>query len=335
MLERNTTPPVRQFSISPKILIVVLVAVIIVAVALTSFFVVDQTEQSVVLRLGSFDRIVGAGLQFKLPLGLEKSYNVPTQVIQNMNFGFRTEQSGITTVYAANDYPNESIMLTGDLNIIDIEWTIQYKINDPYSWLFNVQDKTRTIRDISQSVINQLVGDLAILAVLGPERTNIEVESQNKMQSILDSYGMGVKVVTVKLKNIVPPKGDVQDAFEDVNKAIQDMNRLINEGKQQYNQEIPKAQGQALQLIQIAEGYASERVNEARGDVARFNSMLEAYSQSKEITRTRLYLETIEDILTQQEGGSVTIIDNMLDNFLPIQNFGTQGVEITTGGTSK
>lgn len=335
MLERDTTPPVRQFSISPKILIVVLVAVLIVAVSLTSFFVVDQTEQSVVLRFGSFDRIVGAGLQFKLPLGIEKSYNVPTQVIQNMNFGFRTEQSGITTVYAANDYPNESIMLTGDLNIIDIEWTIQYKINDPYAWLFNVQDKTRTIRDISQSVINQLVGDLAILAVLGPERTNIEVEAQNKMQSILDSYGMGVKVVTVKLKNIVPPKGNVQDAFEDVNKAIQDMNRLINEGKQQYNQEIPKAQGQALQLIQIAEGYASERVNEARGDVARFNSMLEAYSQSKDITRTRLYLETIEDILTQKEGGSVTIIDNMLDNFLPIQNFGTQGVEITTGGTTK
>lgn len=335
MLERDTTPPVRQFSISPKILIVVLVAVLIVAVALTSFFVVDQTEQSVVLRLGSFDRIVGAGLQFKLPLGIEKSYNVPTQVIQNMNFGFRTEQSGITTVYAANDYPNESIMLTGDLNIIDIEWTIQYKINDPYAWLFNVQEKPRTIRDISQSVINQLVGDLAILAVLGPERTNIEVESQNKMQALLDSYGMGVKVVTVKLKNIVPPKGNVQDAFEDVNKAIQDMNRLINEGKQQYNQEIPKAQGQALQLIQIAQGYASERVNEARGDVARFNSMLEAYSQSEDITRTRLYLETIEDILTQNEGGSVTIIDNMLDNFLPIQNFGTQGVEITTGGTTK
>lgn len=325
MLERNTTPTPKGITIQPKIIVLIIAALVIIALFLSSFFVVDQTEQSVVLRFGHYNRVVGPGLQFKLPLGIEKNLNVPTQVVQNMNFGFRTEQSGINTIFAQKDYPEESVMLTGDLNIVDVEWIIQYKINDPYAWLFNVEDKTSTIRDISQSVINELVGDLPILSVMGASRTNIEVQSQQNMQEILDSYGLGIKIVTVKLKNIVPPLGEVQDAFEDVNKAIQDMNRLINEGKEQYNQEIPKAQGQAAQVIQIAEGYASERVNEAKGDVARFTSVRKAYLESKEVTTKRLYVETMEKILSSD---NTTIIDKNLDNFLPLQDLGD-----TSGGT--
>jgi len=325
MLERNTTPTPKGITIQPKIIVLIIVALLVIALFLSSFFVVDQTEQSVVLRFGHYNRVVGAGLQFKLPLGIEKNLNVPTQVVQNMNFGFRTEQSGINTIFAQKDYPEESVMLTGDLNIVDVEWIIQYKINDPYAWLFNVEDKISTIRDISQSVINELVGDLPILSVMGASRTNIEVQSQQNMQEILDSYGLGIKIVTVKLKNIVPPLGEVQDAFEDVNKAIQDMNRLINEGKEQYNQEIPKAQGQAAQLIQIAEGYAAERVNEAKGDVARFTSVRKAYLESKEVTTKRLYVETMEKILSSD---NTTIIDKNLDNFLPLQDLGD-----TSGGT--
>lgn len=324
MLERNTTPTPKGITIQPKIIVLIIVALVIIALFLSSFFVVDQTEQSVVLRFGHYNRVVGPGLQFKIPLGIEKNLNVPTQVVQNMNFGFRTEQSGVNTIFAQRDYPEESVMLTGDLNIVDVEWIIQYKINDPYAWLFNVEDKTSTIRDISQSVINELVGDLPILSVMGASRTNIEVQSQQNMQEILDSYGLGIKIVTVKLKNIVPPLGEVQDAFEDVNKAIQDMNRLINEGKEQYNQEIPKAQGQAAQVIQIAEGYASERVNEAKGDVARFTSVRKAYLESKEVTTKRLYVETMEKILSSE---NTTIIDKTLDNFLPLQDLGN-----TSGG---
>jgi membrane protease subunit HflK len=213
-------------------------------------------------------------------------------------------------------------MLTGDLNIIDVEWVIQYRINDSVAWLFNVEEKATTIRDISQSVVNELVGDLPILSVMAASRTQIELEAQDKMQSLFDEYGLGIRIITVKLKNIVPPVGRVQDAFEDVNKAIQDMNRLINEGKQAYNQEIPKAEGQAAQQIQIAEGYASERVNNARGDVARFNSVREAYIESKDVTQRRLYLETMEDILS---GGNVTIIDKSLENFLPLQDLSKSG----------
>jgi membrane protease subunit HflK len=322
MLERNDAPSPRNFTIQPKIIILIVVAVAVLVVLLTSFFVVDQTEQSVVLRFGRVQRVVGPGLQFKLPLGIENNLNVPTQVVQTMDFGFRTEQAGINTSFSSRDFPEESLMLTGDLNIIDVEWVIQYRINDPVAWLFNVEEKATTIRDISQSVVNELVGDLPILSVMAASRTQIELEAQDKMQSLFDEYGLGIRIITVKLKNIVPPVGRVQDAFEDVNKAVQDMNRLINEGKQAYNQEIPKAEGQAAQQIQIAEGYASERVNNARGDVARFNSVREAYIESKDVTQRRLYLETMEDILS---GGNVTIIDKSLENFLPLQDLSKSG----------
>jgi len=217
----------------------------------------------------------------------------------------------------------ESIMLTGDLNIVDVQWIIQYRIEDPAKWLFNVQERDKTIRDISQSIINQLVGDLPILAIMSGERTSIETESQAKMQAIFDSYNLGVRVVTVKLQNTVPPVGEVQDAFEDVNKAIQDMNRLINEGKESYNREIPRAQGEASQLIQVAEGYSAERVNNAEGDVARFAAVLEAYAMSEDITARRLYIETMEDILSQADAGTLTLIDKELDNFLPISDLTT------------
>ncbi len=324
MSERDITPP-RQFSFKPKLMVVVIVVVALLALVMSSFFVVDQTEQSVVLLLGKYNRIVGPGLHFKLPLGVEKSYNVPTQKIQNMTFGFRTEKAGINTVYSSGDYPNESIMLTGDLNIVDVEWIIQYRITDARAWLFNVLYREKTIRDISQSIINSLVGDRAILDVIGPERSNIEVQAQEKMNERFDAYGLGITVTTVKLKNIVPPKGEVQNAFEDVNKAIQDMNRLINEGKEQYNREIPKAQGEAEKMVQVAQGYATERVNEAKGDVARFLSVLKEYKKNKEVTKSRLYIETIENIFANDEG--TDLIDKDLTNFIPLKTLQQGGTK--------
>jgi membrane protease subunit HflK len=285
---------------------------------------VDQSEQAVVLTFGKFSRITGPGLNMKAPFGIEKNYNVPTQIIQTMPFGYRTERPGIETVYSSGDYPEESLMLTGDLNIIDVQWAIQYRIVDPRAWLFNVEYKDQTIRDISQSVLNLLVGDRTILSVLGSERSNISQQAQTLMNKNFDLYGLGIQVTTVQLKNIVPPKGEVQDAFEDVNKAEQDMERLINEGLEEYNREIPKARGQAAQAIQVAEGYAAERVNQARGDVARFLSVYDEYKEAKEATRSRLYIEMMEDIFSDPQG--TDLIDRGLDNFLPLKNLqgGTQ-----------
>ncbi len=317
-MQQSPRPARRAFNISPKLVLWVVAAVVLVMLVLSSFFVVDQTEQAVVLRLGKYNRTVGPGLQTKIPLGIETSYNVPTQVVQTMTFGYRTNSSG-SPLLQHNTYTNESLMLTGDLNIIDVQWIVQYKIENPYDWMFKVESRETTIRDISQSVVNQLVGDMPILSVMTSQRTRIEVEAQENMQKLFDTFGLGVRVITVKLQNIVPPIGAVQDAFEDVNKAIQDMNRLINEGKQNYNKIIPSARGEANQIIQIAEGYASERVNQAEGDVARFNSVREAYELSKEITKRRLYIETMESIITPTAGGSVTLIDKKLANYLPIQ----------------
>ena len=317
-MDNSNQRPVRpiRFNISPKLIIWIVIAVVAILLVLSSFFVVDQTEQAVVLRFGRYHRTVGPGLQTKIPLGIERNYNVPTQVVQTMTFGYRG-QGAASPLYGQN-YTNESLMLTGDLNIIDVQWTVQYKIENPYNWMFKVESRESTLRDISQSIMNQLVGDLPILSVMTSQRTRIEVEAQEMMQKMFDLYGLGIRVVTVKLQNIVPPVGSVQDAFEDVNKAIQDMNRYINEGKKLYNEVIPAARGEANRLIQVANGYAAERVNQARGDVERFNSVREVYETSKDITGTRLYIETIEEIL-QDNKGNVTLVDKNLANFLPMQ----------------
>jgi len=324
MSERDVSPRNVNLPFKPRTIVIVLVVLAIVAGALSSFYMVDQSEQAVVLTFGKFSRITGPGLNMKVPFGIEKNYNVPTQIIQTMPFGYRTERPGLETIYSSGEYPEESLMLTGDLNIIDVQWAIQYRIVDPRAWLFNVEYKEQTIRDISQSVLNVLVGDRTILSVLGSERSNIAQQAQILMNKNFDLYGLGIQVTTVQLKNIVPPKGEVQNAFEDVNKAEQDMERLINEGLEEYNREIPKARGQAAQAIQIAEGYAAERVNQARGDVARFLSVYDEYKEAKEATRSRLYIEMMEEIFSKSQ--ETDLIDRGLDNFLPLKNLqgGTQ-----------
>lgn len=294
-----------------------LLAVIVLG---SSFFIVDETEQAVITRFGKYNRTSGPGLQFKLPLGIEKSYSVPVKVIQTEQFGFKTVKSGRENEYR-NNITNESTMLTGDLNIVDVEWIIQYRIVDPKQWLFGVMEKNQTIRDISRSVINSLVGDRAILDIMGADRSAIENSALEMMNENFRQLGLGINVITVKLQNIIPPSG-VQDAFEDVNKAIQDMNRFINEGKEAYNSEIPKAQGEADRRIQVAEGYAAERVNMAKGDVARFNSVYDEYRRSPKVTKDRIYLETMNEIFGADT--KPVLIDGKLDNVLPVKTLGTK-----------
>ena len=187
---------------------------------------------------------------------------------------------------------------------------------EPKQWLFVVLEKRQTIRDISHSVINTLVGDRAILDIMSSERSAIENIALENMNTNFKQLGLGINVIAVKLQNIVPPSG-VQDAFEDVNKAIQDMNRFINEGKEAYNSEIPKAQGEAAKQLQVAEGYAAERVNRAKGDVARFNSVYDEYRRAPKVTRERIYLETMEEIFGADT--KPVLIDGRLDNVLPIK----------------
>jgi membrane protease subunit HflK len=318
MSEGDVRFPNIPFKLRPKLIVLAIVALAVIIIAGGSFFVVDQSEAAVVLRLGKYNRTTGPGLHWKMPLGFEKNFNVPTQVIQTMSFGFRTERAGVTTVYSKVDYPEESIMLTGDLNIVDVEWTVQYRITDARAWLFHVDNQQKTLRDISQSVINMLVGDRAILDVMGEQRASIEFQGQEEMNKIFSSYGLGLTITTVKLRNIIPPSGPVKDAFEDVNRAVQDMNRLINEGKEAFNTQIPKARGEAEQVIQQARGYASERVNRSDGDVARFSDVLKQYNAEPGTTRTRLYYEMVEAVFQDNKGED--LIDRTLGNFIPLLN---------------
>lgn len=328
MSEKDVTPRL-PFKLNPRMIIIIVIVALIIGVVMSSFFIVDQTEEGVVLRFGEYHRTVPPGLNFKLPFTIEQNRNVPTQVIQNMAFGFRVEEAGVNTRQSDVDYPEESIMLTGDLNIVDVEWIIQYRITEPVNWLFNVENQEKTIRDISQSVINRLVGDRAIIDVIGAERATIEADGREEMNETLDSYGLGINITQVRLQNIVPPAGRVQDAFEDVNKAVQDLNRLINEGREQYNQEIPRADGQGERIVQEARGYAAERVNRAEGDASRFDQVLTEYQADPGTMRTRLYYEMVESAFGEEEGSE--LVDRNLDNFLPLLNMRRDGATEATG----
>jgi membrane protease subunit HflK len=239
MSDTGQRPSGLPISIRPSMILLAVVVILVIVTALTATFVVNQTERAVITRFGRYSRTLGPGLQFKLPLNIEKSYIVETEVFQNMQFGFRTEEAGVVSTFSSVDYPEESIMLTGDLNIVDFEWAIRYRIVDPVAWLFNVNDQQKTIRDISTSVVNQLVGDRAILDVISSAREAIQVDALELMNNKFQEYGLGINVTQIQLQNTRPPEGQVLDAFEDVNIAIQDMNRLINEGKEEYNRVIP------------------------------------------------------------------------------------------------
>lgn len=296
------------------------VAVIIIAVLIllgTSVYIVDATEEAVITRFGRYLDTKGPGLQFKLPFGIDRHYLVNVTTFQTEEFGFRTLRGGGTPGHTRNEA--ESNMLTGDLNIIDISWIIQYQVSNAREWTFNVNERIPTIRDVSRSVINQLAGDRAIMNIMG-ERTVMQTEAAIMMNEIFRSYGLGITVRTVEFQNTTPPPGRVQEAFLAVNAAIQQRAQLINEGQQVYNEQIPRTKGEADRQILVAQGYATERVNMARGDIARFNSVLAEYQRAPEVTRQRLYYEMMEEVFANEQG--TTLIDHNLRNFLPLMNMG-------------
>lgn len=314
MAEQTKAKKIKKLTVKSFFLIFIL-GLIAVGV-FSGFYIVDETEQAVITRFGKYTKTVDPGVHLKLPFGIDKNFNVPVTSLLAKQYGFRTVKAGRNNEYK-NNITEESTMLTGDLNLVNVEWTIHYQIVDPKSWLFSVQERESTIDDVSRSVINTLIGDRAILDVIGKARTPIRDAAITMMNENFTRLQLGIKVSDVQLQNIVAPDV-VQEAFEDVNKANQDMNRYINEGKEAYNTEIPKAQGEADRQVQIAEGYASERINMAKGDVAKFNAVYEEYKRSPKVTRERIYLETMEEIF----GSNVKpeLIDAELKNVLPIKD---------------
>ena len=314
------TPPKAAKFLKPGTITMVVILVVLVSLLGTSFYIVDQAEEAVLTRFGKYLGTTGPGLHLKLPLGIDRVYLVKVREVQTEQFGFRTLASGLHPRYSGDQ--NISTMLTGDLNMVDVEWIIQYRVSDPVAWTFNVMERIQTIRDVSQSAINMLVGDRAIMDIMGFERNAIQAAGADYMNETFRTFGLGITVIAVQLQNTDPPQR-VQAAFDDVNKAIQDMNRLINEGQQAYNELIPRTRGEADRMIQIAEGYATERKNRAAGDVARFNSVYDEYRRSPEVTRQRLYYEMIEDVFKDDK--NTALIDRRFNNFLPFRDLGGAG----------
>ncbi|MCK4912870.1 MAG: FtsH protease activity modulator HflK, partial [Candidatus Omnitrophica bacterium] len=269
----------------------------------------------VLLRFGKFIATTSPGLHFKLPFGIDKAIPVPVEKIYTSEFGFRTRSAGVKTVYSQKSYDDESLMLSGDLNVLDLEWIVQFKINDPYMALFNVRNVDKTIRDISESVMRKIVGNHAFNEVLTTKRIDINNQAQKEMQDILDSYKIGIQIVKLKLQDVNPPQ-QVKPAFNEVNQAKQEREKLKNQAWEVYNQKIPQAKGEALKRIREAEGYALEKINIAQGDTKRFLLLHKEYSQAKEITLRRLYLEKMENVLTK--AGKKYILDPEEKGILPL-----------------
>ena len=316
-------PPKTGKMFNPKTITMAIVIIGVLMLLGTSVYIVDQAEEAVITRFGKFLKTTGPGLQFKLPFNIDRAYIVRTREVQTEVFGVRAAAPGASARFST-DTTNMSTMLTGDLNMIDVGWIIQYRITDPRAWTFNVMDRRETIRDVSQSVINMLVGDRTITDVMGHERNAIQAAGVDYMNDTLRAFGIGINVIAVQLQNTDPP-APVQAAFEDVNRAIQDMERFINEGRQAYNELIPRTRGEADRLLQVAEGYATERVNRAHGDVARFNAVFAEYRLAPEVTRQRLYYEMVEDVF--KDNNRTALIDRRFNNFLPFRDLGNSAAQ--------
>lgn len=283
---------------------------------LTSMYTVEPEEKAVILRFGRYLATQGPGLHFKLPFGVDRHIKVPTERILQEEFGFRSSSTkGARTQYEDQAFDEESLMLTGDLNVADVEWIVQYKIAEPQKYLFNTRDVRTNLRDVSLSVVRRVIGDRRVSEVLTTGRVEIAEEAQRLMQEVLNHYDMGVRIVTLKLQDVNPPES-VRPAFNEVNAAKQEQEKVINQAEREYNKVIPEARGKAEETVSKAEGEAERVINTAKGDAARFENVLREYRKAPAITRTRLYLETLEDIYSRFS--EMTIVDKGVKGVLPV-----------------
>ena len=325
--------PMQMGPIPAKKIVIALIVLLVVITVMGSIYTVDTESLGVVQRFGKYNRQTKPGMHIKLPLGIEKVTVVPVTEIQKEEFGFRTLKAGVDSLYLGADDINsgradkrdlydlitssgeqvsrgsrqlaqaslevlqsEYVMLTGGLNIIDVEWIVQYKISDVEQYLFNIREPRYAIRDASQAVMRQLIGNGSVDEALAIGRIEYEISAKEALQAILKEYMTGIQIVTVKLQSANPPKR-VRPAFNEVNKALQEKEQRVNEAMKGYNEEVPKARGEALKQIESAKGYAAERVNRSQGDVAKFASVLAEYNKAPEVTRQRMYLETMAIVL--------------------------------------
>ena len=305
-----------NFPFSPRWLIFAPLIVLLLIGAFSSFYTVSPESVAVVQRFGKYTSTQNPGLHFKLPFGIDSATIVPIRRQLKLEFGFTTPGAS-NPAQASQDPKAERDMVTGDLNAAQVEWILQYSITDPRQFLFELRNPGSTLRDLTESVMCEVIGDRTVDEVLTIGRTEIEVESLKRLSEVLSPLNMGVTAEQIQLKNVHPP-APVQRSFDEVNRAQQEREQMINEANGEYNRVIPKARGTAQQRISGAEGYALRRVNEAEGDVARFKELLAQYEKAPAITKQRLYLETMSEVLPKL--GPKIILDEDAKQFLPLMN---------------
>ncbi len=305
---------------------VIVLAVLALAAlgAWTAYYTVPSDSVAVVQRFGKYLKEVPPGLHFKLPLGIDAATIVPVKRQLKQEFGFTTP--GARDPYQSprdgmRETRRETEMVTGDLNAALVEWVVQYRISNPVKFLFEVREPTETLRYVSESVMREVVGDRTVDEVITIGRQEIESEALTKMQALSTKYAMGISIDQVQLKNINPPQ-PVQESFNEVNQAQQEKEKLINEARRDYNKVIPLAEGEKDQRIREADGYRLKRINEAEGDVARFSALLAEYSKAPEVTRRRIYIETLQDVMPGIR--SKIIVDEQTRSILPLLNLDSQ-----------
>jgi membrane protease subunit HflK len=309
---------VEKFRQNPKALLILALIFFAIPVLYTSFYTVEPDEEAVVLRFGDYLTTTGPGLHFKLPLGIDSAQKVKTKLILQQEFGFRTQSTGgERTTYSSANYNDESLMLTGDLNVADVQWITQFQIAEPKKFLFHIRDPIKSIRDISEAMMRRVVGDRLVNDVLTVGRTEIASEAKRLTQEIFDNYDIGINVVSIKLQDVNPPE-PVKPSFNEVNEAKQEQEQAINQAEKYYNNIIPEARGKAEKRIAEAEGSATALINRAKGDAQRFDRLLREYRKAPRITRERLYIETMEKLYDRLEG--ITVIDPKVKGVLPIFN---------------
>ncbi|HET6628938.1 MAG TPA: FtsH protease activity modulator HflK [Woeseiaceae bacterium] len=299
-----------------------IVILLLLVAGFTSFYTVQPEEEAVVKRFGAVYGITGPGLHFKLPFGIDSVQKVPTARVLKQEFGFRTvDASGERSRFNYENFLDESLMLSGDLNIIRVEWVVQYRISDPIKYLYAMREPTKTLRDLSESVMRRVVGNRIGSEVLTTGRVEIASEARNEIQEAMDRFDNGLHIITVELQDVVPP-ARVQPAYNEVNKARQEAEGMINDANRQRNEAVPRAEGTAERIIAEAQGYAAERVNRALGETARFNAVLAEYRNAPAVTRSRLYIETLRDVLPRV--GSVVVMQE--GQVLPLLNIDQTGL---------
>lgn len=306
----------RKGTFPTRMIFCAIVLLLVLIGGLTSFYTVNTEYVAVVQRFGRYHSTKTPGLHWKIPFGIDRVTAVP--ILRQLKLEFGYNSTGATNEYQRSEKPElERSMVTGDLNAAEVEWVVQYGISDPVAYLFHVHEPEITLRDVAESVMNEVVGDRTIDEVLTYGRAEIEIDGLAKLKATMEQLSMGLRIEQIQLKNVHPPRA-IQSSFDEVNRAQQAREERINIANGEYNKVIPKARGLADQMISTAEGYALQRVNEAQGDVARFRELLTQYEKAPQVTKQRLYLETMNEVLPKL--GNKVIIDEDAQQFLPLLN---------------